>query len=202
MDGHLQVGLMMRNAPRLRTIELDFWNPSQPDRNLNNLSQVLVEHYHWPNLSNVELHGFRASEIHLRGFLAAHAASLTSLDLGTIMLLPYEWKGKPRSGSWIRLIIFLQESLNLRKMCFHSTLASGGVENWLATDADMIRRIGTKQNASDLTVKERVERYVVEGGEFPLPWPSETEDESRWRDVLLEFQSKSDATWGFYQNRR
>ena len=198
VDGDLQVGLMMRNAPRLRTIELDFLDLSQSHANMNNLSRVLAEHNHWPNLSHVQLHGFRASEIHLRGFLAAHAASLMSLDLGVIILTPYEWKGKPHYSSWIRLIIFLQESLNLRKMCFRYTLASGGVENWSA-DADAVHRIVTKQNEGDLTVKERVERYVVEGGDFPLPWPSEDEDESRWRDKLLEFQSKSDATWRFYE---
>ena len=34
-----------------------------------------------------------------------------------------------------------------------------------------------------------MERYVVEGGEFPLPRPLGIEDQSRWRDVLLDFQT-------------
>ena len=193
VNGDLQIGSMMRNAPRLRTIRLDFHNNgSQSHREMTNLSRILVEHYHWPNLKHVYLDGFRVSDILLRGFLAAHAASLTSLHLGEIVLTPYEWKGKPHHSSWIRFIIFLRESLNLRKMRFRYNLMSEGVENWFVADANPLYTIVVKGH---LTVKERVERYVVEGGEFPLPWPSEAEDESHWRDVLLDFQSRSDMTW-------
>ena len=199
VNGELQISSMMRNAPRLRAIELFFCtDTSQSHKNWTNLSQILVEHCHWPNLKHVQLYGFRVSDIHLRGFLAAHAASLTSLDLGEIILTPCEWKGKPHYSSWIRLIIFLQESLNLRKMHFCYALASEGIENWFAGDEDPVHTIVIKQNESDLTFKERVERYVVEGGEFPLPSPSEAEDESRWPDVLVDFRSRLDATWKYY----
>ena len=199
VNGELQIGSMLRNAPRLRTIELYFADDArQPFYNRSNLSQVLVEHCHWPNLKTVQLHGFRVSDTHLRGFLAAHVASLTSLVLGEMTLTPYGWKGKPHHSSWIRFIIFLQESLNLRKMKFYNTLVGEGNENWSVGDADKKRRIVIKQNESDLTVKERVERYVVEGGEFPLPWPSQAEDESRWLDVLLDFRSRLDATWQYH----
>ena len=195
MIGHLQIGSMMRNAPRLRTIELEFGIVAK--RKLNYLSQILVEHYHWPNLKNVHLAGFRVSDIHLGGFLVAHAASLTSLHLEDIVLTPCEWKGKPHHSSWIRFIIFLRESLNLRKMYFRHNLVSEGVENWFLPDPNPVPTIVVKINKGELTVKERVERYVVEGGEFPLPWPSEAEDESHWRDVLLDFQTRLDATWKY-----
>ena len=202
-NGDLQLGSMMRNAPRLRTIELAFRTyMSQTHRDFNNLSRVLVDHYHWPNLNRVLLHGFKVSDIHLKGFLAAHAASLTSLGLGEIILTPYERKGKPHHSSWINFIIFLQESLNLRKMYFCHSLVSEGDENWSVADGDEARRIAQKWYGGGLTVKERVERYVVKGGEFPLPWPSEAEDESRWGDVLRDFDSRSDATWQHYQYRK
>ena len=202
VNGELQIGSMMRNAPCLRRIELFFHNEiSQPRK--SDLSQVLVKHCHWPNLKTVQLEGFRVSDIHLRGFLAAHVASLTFLVLGDIILTSYEWKGKPQHSSWVRLIIFLQESLNLRKMLFYHTLLTEGNENWSVGDSPgVVHRIVTKQNESDLTVKERVERYVVEGGEFPLPWPSEAEDESRWTDVLLDFRSRLDETWRFRDHYR
>ena len=196
VNGDVQIGSMMRNAPRLRTVELDFRSErSRAHTYMYDLSRILVDHYHWPSLNRVRLHGFRVSDLHLRGFLAAHSTSLTSLDLGELILTPYEWKGKPRHSSWIRFIIFLRESLNLRNMCFRHFLISEGDENFFVGDADDTHRIVIKRNEGDLTIKERVERYVVEGGEFPLPWPSEAEDESRWRDVLLDFRSKSDATW-------
>lgn len=53
-----------------------------------------------------------------------------------------------------------------------------------------------------MTIKERVERYVVEGGEFPLPWPTETESESGWRDVLLDFSPRLDKTWEYRETQR
>ena len=199
VNGDIQIGLMMCNAPRLRTIEFNFLSaPHRAHIVLTNLSRVIVENYHWPNLNHVRLYGFRVSVIQLRGFLAAHAASLTSLDLGSIILTPYERNGKPHHSSWIRLIIFLQQSLNLRKMYFRDCIGSEGTENWIVGDPDSWQRIVIKENESDLTVKERVERYVVEGGEFPLPRPPEAEDEPRWRDVLRDFQSRSDATWKYY----
>ena len=198
VNDDLQIGSMMRNAPRLRTIKLNFHtSASQSHLEMNHLSRVLVEHHHWPNLKYVQLEGFRVSDTLLRGFLAAHAASLTSLHLGQIVLTPCEWKGKPHHSSWIRFIIFLRESLNLRRMYFLYNLVSEGVENWFVADADPIHTIVVKIDEGYLTVKERVERYVVEGGEFPLPWPSEAEDESGWRGVLLDFQSRSDATWKY-----
>lgn len=51
--------------------------------------------------------------------------------------------------------------------------------------------------SNGLTFKERVERYAVEGGEFPLPLLLGIEDQSRWRDVLLDFQTKLDKTWRY-----
>ena len=209
VNGDLQVGTMLRNAPRLRTMELDFFTAAASFHlNMYSLSQVLVEHCHWPYLRHVQLYGFRVSDIHLRGFLAAHAASLTSLALGIITLTSYERKGKRHHSSWIEFIIFLQESLNLHNIRFCNSLCTDGHENWSVgvTDPDKspvvpVYRIVTKPSESELTVKERVERYVVEGGEFPLPWPSEVEDldESRWQDLLWEWerQSRFDASWKY-----
>ena len=200
VNGDLHLGLMMRNAPRLRSIELNFKTGlAQYPGYLNSLSRILDQHCHWPDLEHVRLYGFKVSDTHLRGFLAAHASSMRSLDLGLIILTPYELKGELHYSSWIRFIIFLQESLNLRKMRFRDVLANERKENWSVGDRMAELRRGKRPGQDQLTVKDRVERYVVEGGDFPLPWPTEAEDESRWRDVLLDFRSRLDESWRHYE---
>ena len=121
-----------------------------------------------PNLKSLLLQGFSTSEVHLKEVLVAHAASLQSLEISQMNLKSYESKGKVHHGSWVRIILFLRESLNLH---FHDSLTNEGNENWRVREAVVAYDSCTPPVREDLTFKNRVERYIVEGGEFPLPRP-------------------------------
>ncbi|CAF9914048.1 MAG: hypothetical protein ALECFALPRED_009218 [Alectoria fallacina] len=196
----VQISSMIQNAPDLQTIELKFLTRvyERPVKAVE-LSRLFIYQVHWPNLKSLLLQGFSTSEVHLKEILAAHAASLQSLEISQINLKSYESKGKVHHSSWVKIILFLRESLNLHKMRFLDSLTNEGNENWRVREPVIAYDSGTPPVREDLTFKSRVERYVVEGGEFPLPWPTEIED-SRWRDLLLEFRPKLDETWEFHDD--
>lgn len=175
--GELQIGSMIRDAPHLRKIELIFLTGT--DELLEetiDLSRVFLQQCHWSNLASLRLEGFSTSEIHFKEFLAAHATSLTSLKISHVILRPHEIEGKLHHGSWFRMIRFFGESLNLHKMRLHRLLTE---EIWVFKDSIVAYGLSNLFGRDDTVFKQRVERYVVDGGDFPLPWPTGTEDDSR-----------------------
>lgn len=197
VDGEVQIASMVNNAPLLQAIGLTFpLMTYEPVGRAVELSRVFVCEVHWPHLKSLQLQGFSTYEIDLKKLLTAHTTSLQSLDLSRINLKPYESKGKLHHSSWVGLILFLQESLNLHKMRFRDSLTNEGSENWRVRDCAISYSPGTSPMGENLTFKSRVERYVVDGGEFPLPWPAETEG-SRWKDLLIDFRPNLDQTWEF-----
>ena len=192
-DGDLQLRSIIHSAPHLRRLGLR----SLPSVDLY---RVFLPQSCWPNLETLQLQGFHTEEVQIKKLLAAHATSLKSLDLGDIYLKPHLSKGKIHDSSWIGMIMFLRETLNLRDVHFHSLLCNGGNETWRIEKSTVEYGRSETPMEKSLTVKNRVEKYVVEGGEFPLPWPSQTEDQSHWRDVLLAFQPRLDESWQYVAN--
>lgn len=187
---------MLRHAPHLRTIEIAFPKaPLQPLETVADLSRLSVQRSRWPNLERLQLQWFSTSDRHLRGFLTAHATPVTSLALSHINLRPHVSNGKIHDSFWVGFILFLRESLNLHEMYFLNSLTNEGNENWNIVEPTLAAWADTPQVREDLSFKQRVERYVMNGGEFLLPLPIETNDKSHWETVLRDFRPKLDRTW-------
>ena len=194
--GEIQIASMLHIARKLQAIELTFDRiPFNREGYTQDLSQVLDRRSHWTNLTTLLLDGFTTSERRLKALLASHATSLQSLDLARISLSRLLPKGRLLYGSWVRVILFLRETLDLHRMHFRGYFTNQGYENWQVRDPWEPHHRDTPRVGGALTFQERVERYVVEGGEFPLPQPTETEDQARWRDVLDAFRPRLDQTW-------
>lgn len=104
--------------------------------------------------------------------LEAHATTLRSLTLGVIVMTP-EWANLSLVyGSWDSIINFLHNSLKLDYVTFQGIIANSGSESWRADD---------KIHSSEC-LRNRIERFVVSGGEYPLRSPTE-EDFQAWRTL-------------------
>ena len=79
-------------------------------------------------------------------------------------------KGKLFHSSCVRIIRFLHKVLKLHELHFLRFLATIGCVIWDVGDC-LSGGPDSLPGSIALTFKERVERYVVEGGEFPLPRP-------------------------------
>lgn len=165
------------------------------------LSRLFIHQTQWSNLRSLQLQGFFTSEVDLKRLLTAHANSLKSLGLARMILKSYESKGKLHYSSWADVILFLRESLNLHDMRFKDYLVTEGCENWRIQEPVMAYVQGTPPVRESLKFRNRVENYVLEGGEFPLPWPARKE-QSLWRDLLKDFRPKLDETWEYHEDAR
>ena len=86
--------------------------------------------------------------------------------------------GEIHHSSWVGFILFLRGFLNLHEMHFLNSLTNQGKENWNIIEPTLAACADTPPVREELSFRQRVERYVVDGGEFPLPWPIESKDES------------------------
>ena len=198
-NGATQIGSMINNAPHLRTIILSF---EAGDGNYIGppveFSQLFKDS-HWPNLKDLRLQGFTTSEFDLKALLAAHATSLTTLHLSQMSIKPYELNGKLCHSSWVGMILFLHESLKLQEMEFRNYLTNEGNENW-SIDEYPPEDTHLLPARKFLTFKERVERFVVDGGEFPLPRPTAIQDKIGWYDMLQKSRKNYDCTWKYHES--
>lgn len=200
--GEAQVASMLSNAPYLRIIEIYFGDIPMvrgvgvAKKKVPILSRLFPHQKHWPNLATLKLQGIVGSDVDLKELLAAHAATLRSLDLSHIELQARELEGKVHHGSWVVFFLFLHDALNLQEMRFQGLLSNQWNETWNILEPEIAFSFRPPPPEHYITFKQRMERFVVEGGDFPLPWPTETEG-SRWKDTLLDFRPNLDMTWQF-----
>lgn len=156
-NSELQIGTMLRHASHLRTIEIAFPKaPLQPLETIADLSRLSVQQPRWPNLERLQLQWFSTSDMHLRGFLPAHATPLTSLALSHINLRPHVSNGKIHDSFWVGFILFLRESLNLHEMHLLNSLTNERNEDWYIVEPTLAAWADTPQVIEDLSFKQRV----------------------------------------------
>lgn len=129
------IAWMMSNPPRLRVLELNFGSLSfgygiASTQTVIRLSSLFVHQTHWPHLTTLKLQGISGSDVDLKKLLLAHAATLRSLEFAYMNLEPHESQGMVHHCSWVALILFLHESLNLEEMCFRGLLTNQWNEVW------------------------------------------------------------------------
>ena len=85
------------------------------------LSELISDKQHWPNLTTLSLRGLEATETALRQLLKRHSATLQSLALSMITLMPDHIPGA-ELPSWAKFLKFLNENLTLTHVKFDRTL--------------------------------------------------------------------------------
>lgn len=170
--GESVLSSMLANAPLLHTLELSFGRLSDDySPGIVGLKGLFDQRKHWPNLKRLQLQGMYAIESLLMEVLTLHASTLRSLRLGDIRLREHErLPSADNYGSWVSIIQFLQSSMGLQHMSFEGTLSNGWDEAWCIRDPDQgkVWNTSMQESAVGLCLKHRVERFVVEGGDFPL----------------------------------
>ena len=160
------------SAEMLQTLRLSF--KAYIDYFHVDLEDLLVYRRHWPCLETFRATGIWASDSALRKFLGAHAGTLRSLELGDANI--YEGVSE---GTWVAMITFLQQNLDLTHIQLDSMLGSDHglwltrTEQYYELHPDELPRpiIPFPQDC----LRKRIERYVLHGGKCPLRMIDDTE---------------------------
>ena len=180
-NNRLLVANMLANASHLQTLEISFGYLYLNEKWLNvRLSQLLQLRNHWPDLRRLKLRAMYVTQEDLQNFLAAHASTLSSLELAKLNMYEEDENtaGEGKS-SWPSVILFLQQSLNLTRFRLDELLITTWNEGWKIHDPDDIdywRGQRCHPPPHGWCLKHRIERFVVEGGECPLILPDNTND--------------------------
>ena len=143
-------------------------------------------------LKRLSLSCARLQDSILRKALTNNANSLRSLTLSNIMLLNDDM---PDEGvtkvSWISFIMFLQSTLKLSYITLDQTLSTIDKDEQWFTHAQ--GSCEAKQNCrcyllGGNSLRDRVERYILSGGECPIPiqasyfeWKEDSGCEEEWK---------------------
>ena len=166
------VARMIAGAPFLQTLDISFGHlPSEEGIYVIGLSQLIQFRCHWPQLKRLELSGLCSTDKALREFISSHASTLRVLELGDILLIEDEELPGNHRGAWVSMILFLRQTLSLQKVRLDGYLQASSSEAWCIHDPDLdgYWTDGRPPPPVGSCVKHRVERFVIEGGELPLP---------------------------------
>lgn len=186
--------LLIAGAPYLQTLELSFddilWNDPSA---YPNLSQLIEFRHHWPNLKRLKLQALNCTEEALTAFLTLHATTLRVLTLKHIDFVEDLENTNGHRDSWVGMILFLEKALSLEKVRFAGILATPWDEAWYIHDPSHSTywyKIGKEPPPVGSCLKHRLERFVVEGGQFPFPMPIP--------GMRGQYRYSGDNSWEFY----
>ena len=168
---------LIAKASMLQKLHLNFEIPFAGWPLSLGLSTLLVERSHWPSLKDLRLGGLNCDEAGLKDFLLTHTATLKYLELLDIKLIR---SGTPAIPSWISVIQFLSESLQLRYIRLDGRLVAPQ-ELWITRDEEFFLEhykddpsYVHEHHPNDL--RSRIERYILHGGQCPLKLPPSGSD--------------------------
>lgn len=120
----------------------------------------------FPRLSKFSLFNVESSQDDLLKFLSLHSKSLRNLLLEQILL---------NEGQWVPIIKALGENFKLEAVLLDALDAFEPESRWSHVDDVDINDLPPGN------LMERVERYIIKGGECPLPTEDEAEDaQAEW----------------------
>ncbi len=168
-------------------------------------SHLTCSRPHWPHLRRLKLGAMHTSEMCLRKFLTAHTSTLRSLALAHIYITgKHGWpKSRKGRGSWLSIILSLERDLRLDRLRLDGKFSNHWDEAWTTHDPDEDEHwagYGRSQNRPlpGVSLKHRVERFVVSGGDFPLSPPKSTFwAASRHPHEWFGRNIQGDASWRF-----
>ena len=190
-SGRGNLAKMISSSASLRTLEVSLGHLGNQRQGKwksdAELSEIVDPKVHWPYLKRLKLQGLVATDVSLKNLLTHHSTTLRSLDLIHFQLEPYQLDGKEYHGSWIEIIVFLESSLSLDNVRLDGQLSNGRDELWWAEDCgDSDSRFRCPQKGPYLN--HLIERFIVEGGTCPLPFPHDPDRPANWQHL-------TDFTW-------
>lgn len=191
------VSQMIAGAPYLRTLNISFeyLSHNAPEANIN-LSQLIELRCYWPNLKRLALQAIYCTNEALRAFLTSHASTLRTLKLAYIDLVQNPATPNDYTGSWVSKMLFLEQTLSLEEVQLNGNYSNSRDEAWPIhdpSDANYWWCMGTPKGKIPPVgscLKHRIEQFLVEGGNFPLPVPK-----ARMPWQYLSFPG--DDSWSF-----
>ena len=188
-NGPGRIAAMIARAPYLHTLKLIV------DTMEVEFEQLISPGVHWPNLRRLKLQGFGAAEPALRELLMDHSPSLRSLELVNIELKESGFQGGKDDSSWVLITLFLRNSLNLDFFRFGGFLSNDSKnEVWSVTEPDGSDYWLANPPANGSWLKHRIERFVVDGGSFPL-FTADTPQGFKWHELIESEQCQYDGSW-------
>ena len=186
---------MISIASSLHTLEISFNILSSDNKDyIVNLSGIFKQGVQWPKLKRLRLQGVEGSDVYLKSLLTDHVTSLRFLELADFDLEVYRHDGKRCHGSWVDIILFLHQHLKLESVRLNGILSNRWDEAWCSTNPDersahdnFWYRVGNP------CLKHKIERFVVEGGTFPLPAPDDIIKAGDWQHIQFD----NDGSWEF-----
>ncbi|KAL2042655.1 hypothetical protein N7G274_004414 [Stereocaulon virgatum] len=167
-EPHYYCAHFIGKSMMLHTLHLSFHTPRKQTE--IRLSQLIKFRDHWPSLHDLKL-GFISSEQSiLQTLLITHAPTLRSLELSNIRLDPLKGDGTPDPSSWGSMLQFLRTSLQLKNVQFDGML-DACKETWITHDDEYYkaRHIALVKSPEEVTLRDRIENFVLKGGSCPLP---------------------------------
>ena len=190
--GRVTLAAMISGAPCLHTLEISFHVRQSQDKNrMVEFRDVFKRDVQWPNLKYLKIHSVKGRDYHLKSLLTDHATTLRVLEIADFDLELYQRGGKKCHGSWVDIILFLQSSLHLQSVRLEGSLSNRLDEAWWSMDID-------EEDDYDISLhgpclKHRIQRFVVEGGTFPLPMHDAVVRAGGWEHVEYD----ADPSWNF-----
>ena len=170
-----RLGAMMNCTPLLETLSLSFRLSAFNNFWLHYyLPSIIPRKIRWSMLSSLKLSGVTTSQEHLCHLLSSHASTLTSLEIGHINLMPpkhpqsdhenlEEDDSEERDhnenefpGSWISIILFLHNKLNLTTVRFGGILSNLRDEAWFFKDPEEYSWIDLERQPKGICLKHQV----------------------------------------------
>ena len=219
---------VISNSQCLEALEISFrYRPYRvrDELELVSLCSLFDRSSRWPKLKRLKLQGMVGAEKSLLDLLTDHASTLRSLELGNFELTGYDsnlyyeiisgqaeddLKRAGRCGSWVSVILFLEQELNLENVRFYGNLSNLWGDTWAAYDPgeNNQRNEIVPAPCKGLCLKHRIENFVIHSGEFPLidDWNLEDQNDFLKRDkgslraIDIGCMPK-DPTWSFYNQQ-
>jgi len=188
------------SARNLTTLQMDLAGASEKASSAG-LKGIFEGFITVRGLKRLMLQSMSCRKTTLQTIILHNAETLRSLELGWIYLLndsgTDDWPGP----SWVTTIRFLQSTLKLNYVALNGQLANGKNENWKThsleacpaeTDTDLELYHGEE------SLRCRIERYILHGGECPLSSDDFSEIptwERRWTVVKRGDHSWHSCEW-------
>ena len=197
--GIAKLAQILKQTRALETLELGIVLMYSTRRMVFFFRQFWPTAVHYHSLNRLSLSKIRVPQTDLTDFLTLHAPTLRSLELRDVEFELKKVRGEICADSWVGMIHFLQRHMNLTNVNLASWLSNGGDEIWCSSfrhfpeDSDLDDSMSEKSLECPIenTLKYRIEKFIVEGGECPLDIPHEREHE----DPEIYWTEIGDETW-------